>query len=269
MVSLLEQYETETQQSPIIDFGNDGSNELNNPFRSGFIQASLNPTENEEIFKSQRVQLNIQERSIDQFEQCSNQMVLLFKPKTIKLYNLKNKTDEIIESPDIVSRIFLDKNGKHLLVATETNELFYYSRASKKFRAINKLKGNLITAIGWNKNSTEKTSDSILAGTKKGNLYELCINTNNEGFLNTSIDTYCKLIYTFNKDPITGIEIFHFNNNSIENIYDIVITTPKRLYEFIGSDASNPVSVNNIASNVSSTPQTAPQSPAKIGRAHV
>ncbi len=31
MVSLLEQYETETQQSPIIDFGNDGSNELNNP----------------------------------------------------------------------------------------------------------------------------------------------------------------------------------------------------------------------------------------------
>ncbi len=79
MVSLLEQYETETQQTD--NFGTD-STDLNNPvknfttfsqmylnffikvffpiffqFRTGFINASLNKNENEEIFKSQRVQI--------------------------------------------------------------------------------------------------------------------------------------------------------------------------------------------------------------------
>lgn len=59
---------------------------------------------------------------------------------------------------------------------------------------MSKKQGNQVTAIGWNKNSTDKVTDSILVGTKKGLLFEMCINTNNEGFLNTSIDTYCKQV---------------------------------------------------------------------------
>ncbi len=55
-----------------------------------------------------------------------------------------------------------------------------------------------MTAIGWNKNSTDKVTEPILAGTKKSLLFELCINTNNEGFLNSSIDTYCKQVSIHN-----------------------------------------------------------------------
>ena len=93
-----------------------------------------------------------------------------------------------------LTSFFLDKTGKHLLVATETNELYYYSRQSKKFKSISKLKGNLVTAVGWNQNSNEKTTDAILVGTKKGLIFELSINTNNEGLLNLYIDSYCKQV---------------------------------------------------------------------------
>ncbi len=50
MVSLLEQYETEIQ-TPVV------SNTSENHFRTGFIQASMNTADNEDIFKSQRVQI--------------------------------------------------------------------------------------------------------------------------------------------------------------------------------------------------------------------
>jgi hypothetical protein len=159
-------------------------------------------------------------------------MAILFKPKTIRLFNSDNRVDETLESPEIVSKMFLDKSGKHLLIATETNELYYYSRQSKRFKSIGKLKGHTITAIGWNQNSTDKTTDSILAGTKRGIIYELCINTNNEGILNLYIDSYCKQVYSIGKESlITGIEILSFNSNN-EIIYDIVITTQKSVVTF-------------------------------------
>ena len=83
-----------------------------------------------------KINLSIQDKSIDQFEQCSNQMVILFKPKLIRLFNLKTKTDESAESPESVHKLFLDPSGKHLIVSTESNELYYYSRATKKFKSI-------------------------------------------------------------------------------------------------------------------------------------
>ena len=67
-------------------------------------------------------------------------MVILFKPKLIRLFNLKTKTDEKAESPELVHKLFLDPSGKHLIVSTESNELYYYSRATKKFKSISKLK---------------------------------------------------------------------------------------------------------------------------------
>ncbi len=119
---------------------------------------------------------------------------MLFKPRTLRLINLKTKADEQIEAPDSVSQFFLDKTGKHLFVATEASEFCYFSRASKRFRAVGKLKGSRVTAVGWSRHSTERTTDAILVGTKNGSVFELCVNTNNESFLNTTIDTYCKLV---------------------------------------------------------------------------
>jgi hypothetical protein len=107
-----------------------------------------------------------------------------------------------------VNKFFLDKTGKHLLVATETNELYYYSRQSKKFKAISKLKGHLVTAVGWNQNSNDKCTDAILVGTKKGFIFELSINTNNEGLLNLYIDSYCKQVIILLKLFILRLYLF-------------------------------------------------------------
>lgn len=163
---------------------------------------------------------------------------MLFKPKSIRLLHTENVTDESLEAPDSVYKIYLDPTGRHLLVATENNELYYFSRASKKFKSISKLKGNLVTAVGWNKSSNEKSTDAILVGTKRGLVFELAINASNEGFLNQNIDSYCKQVYNFGSSTfITGIEIFHLKkenssgasapSNNVENIYAILISTTK------------------------------------------
>lgn len=118
-------------------------------------------------------------------------------------------------------------------MATETNELYYYSRQSKKLRAIKQLKGNAVTAVGWNKSMTEKNLESILVGTKKGVLYELVINPINESMLGSNVE-YCKQVYNFGKETtIYGIEIIHLRKENkysapnIENIYDVMVATSK------------------------------------------
>ena len=178
--------------------------------------------------------LSLQGRAIDRLEKRNGQMAMLFKPKSIRLLHIENGGDEMIEVPEQVERFFLDPTGRHLLVATSSKELYYYSRSSKKFRSISKLKGNLVTAVGWNKNANEKSTDAILVGTKKGLIFELLINTSNEGFLNQNIDSYCKQVYSLKETKvcqITGIEVFHLKldnqnaPNNVENIYDIVVST--------------------------------------------
>jgi hypothetical protein len=37
---------------------------------------------------------SLQDKRIDQFEKCAGQMAILFKPKTIRLLNIENRTDE-------------------------------------------------------------------------------------------------------------------------------------------------------------------------------
>ena len=94
-----------------------------------------------------------------------------------------------------MSSIFLDPTGAHLLVATENLELYYFLKSTKKFKQISKLKGFLVTSVGWNSNSTEATTDSILIGTKKGLLFEICINIGDESrIFNQTIDNLCKQV---------------------------------------------------------------------------
>ena len=105
--------------------------------------------------------------------------------------------------------MFLDPTGTHLLVATENLELHYFLKSSKKFKPISKFKGHLVTAVGWNSNSTEATTDSILIGTKKGLLFEICINIGNEGVIfNQSVDNLCKQVRIKNKTKNLRIIFF-------------------------------------------------------------
>ena len=52
-----------------------------------------------------------------------------------------------------------------------------------------------MTSVGWNSNSTEITTDSILIGTHKGVIFEMCINVSDENrFFSQSVDNYCRLV---------------------------------------------------------------------------
>ncbi len=92
-----------------------------------------------------------------------------------------------------------------------------------------------MTAVGWNKNSTDKATDSILVGTKRGALFELAVNTNNESLLSPYVDTHCKQVYNFGKEcTVNGIEIIQFRKEnrhsapSVEDIYDIFVATTSK-----------------------------------------
>jgi hypothetical protein len=45
----------------------------------------------------------------------------------------------------------------------------------KKFKTITKLKGNVVTDVGWNKSRGSMLVDSILIGTQKGTFFEISL----------------------------------------------------------------------------------------------
>ncbi len=108
-----------------------------------------------------------------------------------------SKQDDDFDQPadNSISRFYLDPTGKHLFLNTDNSEFYYYSKQAKKFKLLNKLRGQYVSAIGWNKNSTEHSTDSILIGTQRGNLYELCINDDSSArVFNQAIDHNFKLV---------------------------------------------------------------------------
>ena len=81
-----------------------------------------------------------------------------------------------MEAPEAVNRLFLDKSGQHVLVATESCDLYYYARKADRFRFVARTKANMVTAVGWNQNGGDESSvDCVLVGTKRGVVYELNI----------------------------------------------------------------------------------------------
>ena len=77
-----------------------------------------------------------------------------------------------------------------MFVITENNEFYAYHKSSKKLKSINKLKGNVVTAFGWNRARSSLIADSVLIGTQKGTIFEISLG---EDARNPS-DSNCKQV---------------------------------------------------------------------------
>ncbi|KAI5652101.1 pep3/Vps18/deep orange family domain-containing protein [Phthorimaea operculella] len=152
--------------------------------------------------------------------------------------------------------IFLDPLGFHLLLAFAPRnkdgnpELVYLHRKSNKPKSVTKSRNFEVTEVGWNyENISEVSTGPILLGTSQGHIIETELEADSDKSFTASqqywrqLPNYLPLyggkdieglIFDIGRGaetPITGLQ-FHRVGNS--NKYFIFVTTPTRLYQFIG-----------------------------------
>ena len=115
-------------------------------------------------------------------------------------------------------------------------DLLYLSRKGQKPKMSTKIRGNLVTAVGWSHaNESESTTGPILVGTTRGLIFETDFDSGDERLFSTSLEQYWKQIFDLGRGqhvPITGLE-YHPVHRSKKFL--ILVTTPTRLYQFQGS----------------------------------
>ena len=100
-------------------------------------------------------------------------------------------------------------------------KLFIYTGLSNKAKPLTKMRGHILTSIGFNKDGTTTSTKPILIGTSKGLLFESEIELQESGFFGgAKEDKYFKQVYAFDfNQDICGIEIENFPSEDIDGMY--------------------------------------------------
>uniref|UniRef100_A0A1E1XC32 Vacuolar protein sorting-associated protein 18 homolog n=1 Tax=Amblyomma aureolatum TaxID=187763 RepID=A0A1E1XC32_9ACAR len=252
MSSLFDQYEEVTSQSAgyLGSAGRSAFPELT----TGYINASLEMEV--PIFKKTRITFTPQ-HPITHLVVSNQILVLAMANKcllriTITNPNNPHEVDLIRSLGDKghtakIYQLFLDPLGRHLLVSVvhSDGETFfdncYLHQNAPKAQSLAKLKGHVISAVGWNyDNPPESNSTSyILVGTTKGMVFETELAAADDRFfLQGSPERYCKMVFQLGPDlsigPIMGLEVRRFLPRSSDPRCYIIVTTPRRIYQFVG-----------------------------------
>ncbi|KAI8340709.1 Pep3/Vps18/deep orange family-domain-containing protein [Chlamydoabsidia padenii] len=160
--------------------------------------------------------------------------------------------------------VFFDPTGRHLILSTEHGENYYLYGNAKKTKHLTRLKGLMITAIGWNPIATTSTGTGtreILLGTQKGEILETWIEPTDDYF--GKEERYLNLVYRLsidNNGPISSLSPsqivgLYFNRmlspSPAAQKYIVVVTTANRIYQFTGS--ANPSSSSSYENASSSS----------------
>ncbi|XP_068631710.1 vacuolar protein sorting-associated protein 18 homolog [Battus philenor] len=212
---------------------------------SGYINMQMD--DNTPMFSKQKMNFNPSDL-ITHVAVASDYLVLAMANGKLFRLDLKmpDQHEEIhyakfVQPNTKLSNIFLDPLGYHLLLAFAARnkdgnpELMYLHRSRSKLKSVNKSKNYEVTEVGWNyENKSSSTTGPILLGTTQGHLLETELEADNEKMFSGS-QQYWRQIFDIGKGsdtPITGIQ-FHRVSNTTK--YFIFVTTPTRLYQFIGN----------------------------------
>lgn len=239
MASILDQYENAqaSYMAPV-------SRSIPEPLGPGFIDARFNEEETP-IFTKKKINFKPEE-PITHLMVCNNFLVMAMSQGTMMRLDLEHPDDqERVEvfkpGEERIHKMFLDPTGKHLIISLDSSENLYLSRNSKKPKPIAKLKGHHIDSVGWNwQNASDSTTGAILLGTSKGLIFETELSANDDSkFWQGNLDVYLKQLFNLKSavvEPITGIEFDRMPSDSMtEYQYFILVTTPGKLYQFLGS----------------------------------
>lgn len=241
MASILDQYEyAQTAVS------SPASRTIQEPLGPGFIDARFDNVEIP-IFSKKKINFKPDD-SITHLTVSNNFLVMAMANGIIMRLDLEHPDEpervEIFKAgEEKIYKIFLDPTGRHLIISLVSTENLYLSRNSKKAKPIGRLKGHHIDSVGWNwQNASETTTGAILLGSNKGLIFETELSANDDSrFWQGNLDQYLRQLFSLSRDqgdiePVTGLEFDRMPSDSMtEYQYYILATTPRRLYQFIGS----------------------------------
>ncbi|CAH2232004.1 jg4063 [Pararge aegeria aegeria] len=262
MTSIFDQYEQASQVSlrpvPV-------SEQMTS---SGYINMQLE--DNTPMFSKQKMNFNPSDL-ITHVAVSSDYLVLAMANGKLFRLDLKmpDQHEEIhyakfVQPNSKLTAIFLDPLGYHLLMTFAARnkegspELVYLHRKSSKLKPVTKSKNYEVTEVGWNyENQSLSTTGPILLGTSQGHILETELETESDKMF-TASQQYWRQIFDIGKGantPITGIQ-FHRVNKSSK--FFIFVTTPTRLYQFIGHAmmADDKPSLQSIFHPYLTTPET-------------
>lgn len=181
---------------------------------------------------------------------ANHHLVLVMANKKLIRINLHPGTSSQEEQEVDISKfslqarihsIFLDPTGQHLLISIVSRDgltpvdTLYLPLRSNKPKSTSKLKGHLVTAVGWNvRNQSDSVTGPILIGTSKGVILEMEL-TSDERLFQSSHEEYCKQLFDVGKDepvPVSAVEVRPSPNDDLKLC--ILVTTPDKLYQFCG-----------------------------------
>ncbi|KAL1762015.1 Pep3/Vps18/deep orange family-domain-containing protein [Schizophyllum commune] len=197
---------------------------------------------NEPIFELGRVQYTFPAPLVS-FAVSSDMLVMALANNTLVLIELSH-SEQVVQIPiprkpqDMtIHKVFMDPSGRHIIVSSTQGENWYYFRAWKKTKQPKSLKWKMvIESIAWNRaallasvNAT--TTREMLIGARNGTIYEAVLDAEENLF--ASLERHLASVYSV-PGPITGIHFNVFPPQDPRKTW-IVVTTPSRMYQFIGS----------------------------------
>ncbi|XP_034830412.1 vacuolar protein sorting-associated protein 18 homolog isoform X2 [Maniola hyperantus] len=262
MTSIFDQYE---QASQISQRSVPVSEQMTS---SGYINMQLE--DNTPMFSKQKMNFNPSDL-ITHVAVSSDFLVLAMANGKLFRLDLKmpDQHEEIhyakfVQPNSKLTAIFLDPLGYHLLMAFAARnkegspELVYLHRKSIKLKPVTKSKNYEVTEVGWNyENKSLTTTGPILLGTSQGHILETELEAESDKMF-TASQQYWRQIFDIGRGmntPITGIQFHRVSNTSK---FFIFVTTPTRLYQFIGHAmmADDKPSLQSIFHPYLTTPET-------------
>ncbi|KAJ3194065.1 hypothetical protein HK101_003570 [Irineochytrium annulatum] len=133
----------------------------------------------------------------------------------------------------------MDPSARHLIISTESGDSYYLYKKWKKPKHLTKFRGVLIESIAWGRprNSNDFSTGTLLIGSKQGHIFEAELQPTEDFFKKE--EKYFKQVHSIVEDdmPITGIFYEAFPGSTRR--YIVLVTTPDRLYQFIGNCSEN------------------------------
>ncbi|XP_049869463.1 vacuolar protein sorting-associated protein 18 homolog [Pectinophora gossypiella] len=262
MTSIFDQYEQASQVSQ-------RAKPLSEPMTSsGYI--TMQVEDNTPMFSKQKMNLTPSD-TITHIAVASDYLVLAMANGKLFRMDLRmpDNAEEIqyskyVQQNTKLTGIFLDPLGQHLLLAfaarnKEGNpELVYLHCKSSKLKCVTKSRNFEVTEVGWNyENFSEVTTGPILLGTSQGHIIETELEADSDKSF-TASQQYWRQIFDIGRGaetPITGLQFHRVGNTSK---YFIFVTTPTRLYQFIGHAVTTDgkPSLQSIFHQYLTTPET-------------
>ncbi|KAI0321128.1 Pep3/Vps18/deep orange family-domain-containing protein [Amylostereum chailletii] len=136
-----------------------------------------------------------------------------------------------------IYKLFLDPSGRHLVITSQQGENWYFFKGWKKPKPLKTFK-MVIESIAWNKaallaSSHLTSTREMLIGGRNGTIYEALLDAEEDFF--KSQERYLNAVFSLpERHPITGISFDFFPPIDPKRAL-VVVTTPSRIYQFVGS----------------------------------